>query len=149
MKLWIVMILTIELQTNNKEVYNKTKLAMKHLSILLFLAIFTFNCSKKLSDRNKTIYYFCSSLPKDFKKSTQVNYLLYTDILKTNLAQQDMPQKTNEWHLFVSKKCNSNSGCTADLYYYFSEEEANSNRNKLLELCSDVEKYKLQKVKFK
>ncbi len=120
---------------------------MKLLALFSLLTVFTFSCSKDLTNYNNTAYYFCLSHKRTQKDST-INYIIYTDILKITKDEQLIKEKTLEWSQLVKTQCKNTSGCTADLNYYYSEKEAETRRTEMLAYYKNLQKYQVEKIAF-
>lgn len=73
---------------------------------------------------------------------------MYTDIHEIALDTTIIKEKSNEWYKFVVARCKSVKGCSSDLNYYKSVEQAEATRNKYLEKYRNSNKYKIEKVEF-
>jgi len=122
---------------------------MKLLSLLSLLTLFTFSCSKELTTSKNTGYYFCYSHEWKPKEESTIKYVLYTDILKTERDDQVIKEKASDWGKFVNNRCKNTKGCTSDLMYYYTIEEADAMRNEMFEIYKNPEKYQIEKVEFK
>ncbi|MEP7196424.1 MAG: hypothetical protein ABI851_07865 [Saprospiraceae bacterium] len=120
---------------------------MKLLSFL-FLTLFTLACGKESTNSKTTSYYFCYSHSWEPLDHSTVHNILYTDIQKIQNDEAILKDKTSEWSKFVKSQCKNIKGCTADLNYYYTAQEAETRMKELLEYYKDTEKYKLDKVKF-
>jgi len=121
---------------------------MKLLSLLSILTLFTYTCSKDLTPSKNIVYYYCCS-HKWTKEDSKITYILYTDILKINRDEQVIKEKTFKWAKLVNVRCKNITGCTSDLNYYYSAEEAFARRNEMFELYKNSDKYQIEKVEFK
>lgn len=120
---------------------------MKLLSLFSLVTLFTFACSKELTSSKNIAYYYCTS-HRWTKEDSTINHILYTDILKITMDEQVIKEKTSEWHNLVTVRCKNITGCTSDLNYYYSAEEAIASRNKMLAIFKNPEKYQIEKIEF-
>ena len=56
-----------------------------------------------------------------------------------------LKKKTFEWAKLVNVRCKNITGCTSDLNYYYSAEEAFARRNEMFELYKNSDKYQIEK----
>jgi len=122
---------------------------MKLLSLLSLLTLFTFSCSKELAIPKNTAYYFCYSHEMKSKGESNTKYILYTDIFKVEKDEQVIKEKASDWASFVSNRCKNKAGCTSDLMYYSTIEEAEKRRNEMLENYKIQDKLEIEMVAFK
>jgi hypothetical protein len=122
---------------------------MKYLSLFSLLTLFTFSCRKESSTSKNIGYYFCCSHEMNPKEESTITYILYTDILKIEGDDLVIKEKASDWGTFVNNQCKNKSGCTSDLMYYYTIEEAEANRNEMFEIYKNPEKHQLEKISFK
>lgn len=121
---------------------------MKLLLLLVFAALLSSACNKNLNSGKKTSYFFCKSRTINLQEDTSIIYILYTDVYCIDTDERSLREKTNKWASLVDKICKSPLGCTSDLNYYHSKQEAEVIRNELFDRYKDPEKYKMEKVEF-
>ncbi len=121
---------------------------MKLLALLVLLSILTISCRKELTTSKNTGYYFCYSHEKP-KEESKIKHILYTEILKIERDDQVIKDKTSDWSKLVNNQCKNARGCTSDLMYYYTFEEADAMRNEILELYNNPENYQIEKLEFK
>jgi hypothetical protein len=119
---------------------------MKALSIvvipfMLFAAIF----QTQVTEKKASYYYFCTSRAKmpDMIKGKET--ILFTDI-KTMADKAEIADKTATWNDKVSGICANDMGCTAELRYFPTMEEAKTALDQAKLNYSDATKYIVQDV---
>lgn len=117
------------------------------LLILGSLVIFAF--APAMDHPAKTVFYFCVSKPVDHN-TREKQTILYSGVhqLQTDDAAAATKVKAAQWGTWVSSRCASKAGCTSDLNYYTTREEAKTAYTQMLQTFSDTTKFLLKKVKF-
>jgi hypothetical protein len=99
--------------------------------------------SKKIS------YYFCVSHTISTNSKSQKQNVLYTGIDTIASDEEMISLKTKEWAKYVVDNCRNENGCTSDLNYYQTEEQAETECSKMIMKLSDTAKYIAAKVVLK
>lgn len=122
---------------------------MRLLSLVSILTLFTLSNDKVPNTFKSTGYYFCYSHEKKPKEESTLKYILHTDILKIERDVQVTKEKASDWDKFVNNRCKNTGGCTSDLMYYDTFDEADAMRNEMFKIYKNPEKYQIEKVEFK
>lgn len=120
---------------------------MKILIVILF-SILTLSCSKELVSDKKTGYYFCYSHKVKFNDHTTSHSILYTDVMTIQDNELIKKEKAREWGDIVKTRCKNKGGCTSDLMYYHTLQQAEANLLQVFDNYKDAGKYKLEKIEF-
>jgi hypothetical protein len=91
-----------------------------------------------------TFYYFCVSHAKESGKQI----VLYTAIYLAG-DEKTIREKTKNWANLVDNGCENPGGCTSDLNYYTSKEQAEKELMNTKHLYRDSDLYTLKQVEFK
>lgn len=121
---------------------------MKLLLFLLLTVLLSSACKRNLSTDQKISYFYCNSRTINFQEDTATNYILYTDVYDIDTDERALQEKTRKWATLVDKSCKSVLGCTSDLNYYTSRQEAEAQRNEFLDRYKNPEKYHIEKLNF-
>ncbi len=119
------------------------------LLALTLLTLCIAACNKDLVNTKNTGYYFCYSHKWKPQADSAITYILYTDIQPIHGDEQIIREKASKWGQLVHRRCKNTNGCTSDLMYYYTIQQAEANRNQVFELYKDPEKYIMEKVDFK
>lgn len=121
---------------------------MKPLIFLILAVLLSSACKRNLNNDKTISYFYCNSRTINLQEDTSIIYILYTDVYSIDADERSLREKTNKWASLVDKICKSTLGCTSDLNYYHSKQEAEVIRNELFDRYKDPEKYKMEKVEF-
>lgn len=94
-------------------------------------------------------YYYCHSQSIKSPPVKGSNYVLYTDVKEVFCEETELLKITKEWKKKVGTLCVNEAGCTSDLNYYPSLQEATDALEETKKAYSDLSKYNARKVEFK
>jgi len=114
--------------------------------VCLILAVTLLGQINPVNNSENTFYYFCVSHAK-YSSGKQV--ILYTKVYQITCEEKNIPEKTKEWATLVEKSCENPTGCTSDLNYYRSKEDAEKQFESTKHLYRDAGKYTLKLVELK
>lgn len=92
-----------------------------------------------------TFYYFCVS---HAKSSSSKQIILYTIVYQTS-DEKNISEKTKAWGSLVDNSCENPGGCTSDLNYYKSKEDAEKQLENTKHLYRNTDQYTIKLVDFK
>ena len=117
-------------------------------ALLLGLPIFisTQFFQDKKPHSKETFYYFCVSHSKSSETNKSKEIILYTSVLEITCEEKEIRQQSTKWGDFVDKNCQNESGCTSDLNYYKTREQAEAEFQKIKEHYRDVQRFVLKKI---
>ena len=99
------------------------------------------------SKKPQTFYYFCVSHSVNPSSNKQV--ILYTEISKINCEESELGKQSKKWTSLVNENCKNQAGCTSDLNYYPTENDAKVKFQKMKERYADSKKFSLVKLELK
>jgi hypothetical protein len=120
------------------------------IALLLGLPIFIstqFFADKKPHSK-ETFYYFCVSHSKSSETNKSKEIILYTSVLEIICEEKEIRLQATKWGDFVDKNCQNESGCTSDLNYYPTKEDAEVQFQKMKEHYKNSQKFTLNRVEF-
>lgn len=119
---------------------------MKCLFIIpFFLTLYSSTFEKSTK---KTFYYFCVSKSWESVNQTDKNFILITEVKGIDCEEAYFKTKAAEWRILADSLCENKSGCTSDLNYYPTFNDAKIQFDKAWQFYSDTKKYYLKKVYF-
>lgn len=118
---------------------------------LLLIAPFLLPVNKFTGNvkNEKTFYYYCDSHSMDPQSVKGKQVILYTEVYKITCEEERISDKTVAWAALVDAACENERGCTSDLNYYETKEEAETRLKETKKHYSDTEKYTLKKMELK
>jgi hypothetical protein len=122
---------------------------MKALPLILvpFLLFQIFVTPNKKTE--STFYYFCDSHSMDPQTVIGRQVILYTKVYKIIGEKNTIKERTKEWLKLVENNCENEKGCTSDLNYYPTKEDAEKQFESTKHLYRDASKYILKLIDFK
>lgn len=118
-------------------------LSIAVIPILLFATLF--QAKTQVSEKKAGYYYFCTSRAKmpDMIKGKET--ILFTDI-KSMADKTEISSKTSAWTDKVSAICANDVGCTSELRYFPTMEEAKTALDQAKLNFTDATKFIVQDV---
>ncbi len=116
------------------------------MKFLYVLFLCTIACGKDLKKSGNTAYYFCYSHSSRPLEDAEIQNILYTDVREIHKEDQIIQNKTYEWSTLVKGQCKNKNGCTSDLMYYETAQQAHSSLQELLAMYDDPKRFKMDKV---
>jgi hypothetical protein len=119
---------------------------MKTLFTIL-LPFFLLNYQGSINNQPKNEYYFfCISNGLKVDQIHGYHTILYTKV--STIEGSEILPKTSLWKNVVNKKCENEFGCSSDLNYYRTWEEANAVLQKFLRYYSSNSTFVVKEVPF-
>jgi|GEM_PF-3662198 len=96
--------------------------------------------------KESVFFYFCLSHSKYSTSVKEKQFIIYTNIDEFTGDENKLREISRKWGEYVRLNCENNIGCTSDLNYYKSKEQADMQLEIVKKRYSDPEKFILKKV---
>lgn len=114
---------------------------LKLLPCLFIMALLAIHCRSTKTSASKTAYYFCVSRSWAQTLNIKPEYVIISGIQKINNDETVINVKADEWYTYIEKICKNEAGCTSDLNYYPTSQEAEAIRNDYLKKYNNTDNY--------
>jgi len=116
--------------------------------LICLTALISNSASREKNLNVKTYYYFCDSHSKDRQELTGKEYILYSKVKKIKCEAEYFTNLAVDWGNKANKECKNSAGCTSDLNWYESFEQANIEFKKIERRYNDTSKYFVKIIDF-
>ena len=121
---------------------------MKLLLLISLPLLILENKMENHPDSQRKFFYYCTSKSIQFKELRDKQYVLYSEVKEITCEETFIKTVTSRWAEFVKNNCRNINGCTSDLNYYKTIEDANNSFERTKAYYTDTAKFITSKVNF-